>query len=217
MRQVVSIDPRKLRVGDIFGTTSFSVVGWGIRLMTWGGKKAFCLDEASHAGVIADRGAGLLYACEMQPTKVVTLYRDKVTKEYVSLNGMRADSSYEAIKGRSGLCLSELSGYVNTQMRPHFVYVGRHPAFNDKTRRDKVNDFMLDTHAKGVKYGFEDILRFLPGLSWVKDKPSTLICSEWTREILRVAEIKYPSKWDDDVSPKDLQEWPELEHITFSA
>jgi hypothetical protein len=120
---------------------------------------------------------------------------------------------YLAEMNAGGLDLMSFRAYDHVRPLAHICFVGRHPAFDQQVRRDIYNEFMLSAHAHGVRYGFEDLVNFLPGVHF-KDNLKTWICSELPREAFRAQGIAYPRGWDFQCAPRDWQLWLELQNIT---
>lgn len=114
----------------------------------------------------------------------------------------------------NGLDLNEIHEYDHTPPRSHICFVGRLPALDNLELRSKFNAFILEAHARKVKYGFEDLLKFLniP----LKDNQNTWICSELPREDCKKQAITYPNTWDKNCAPADWQRWNVLTNITTS-
>lgn len=105
-----------------------------------------------------------------------------------------------------GIELTEIHCYDHKKPLRHIVFVKRHPAFNDSVIKLCYNDFMLEAHSRKVKYGFEDMANFLPGIHF-KDNPNTWICSELPREGFKECRIPYPVQWEKACSPRHWQDW----------
>jgi hypothetical protein len=117
-----------------------------------------------------------------------------------------------------GIHETDINEYDHSAPRDHICFVGRHHAFDDCVTRERYNDYILQLHAKHIKYGYEDIANFIfedVGIR-LKDKQETLICSELPRSGFKKFGISYPSNWDKDCAPSDWQQWVELQNITKS-
>jgi hypothetical protein len=111
-----------------------------------------------------------------------------------------------------GIALTEIHEYEQRAPLQHVCFVGRHAALNEASTQVKLNNYLLEAHARKVKYGYEGLLLFL-NLK-VKDDPARLICSELAREAFRIARIPFPRPWEENCSPRDWWEWIELHNIT---
>lgn len=161
------------RVGDILPTTSMSLFGGITRRRTWPGRSPFDMGLSTHTAVVVDRGGGLLYACEMTP---------------------------------KGIAMTELTKYDHPygSWLDHPCALYRHPLFHDggdgMDRRDKLNDYCIRLHSFHVRYGYEDLLRFIwPSLP---DDPYAMVCSQFVVSALNQVDIPLPDGWF--VRPKDI-------------
>jgi len=115
-----------------------------------------------------------------------------------------------------GIHETDIHEYDHFAPRDHICWVGRHPAMDDPAKRMCYNNYMLDLHARHIKYGYEDIANFITeevGIH-LKDKQDTLICSELPRVGFKRFGIPYPVNWDKECAPSDWQQWVEMENLT---
>ena len=183
---------QNFRIGDIVGTTSGSPLAMLIKARTWGWRSALSQSKSSHIATVVDRGNGLLYFAEM-------------------LSG--------------GIHLTEIHSYDHRAPNPHICFVGRHAALCGSIGPTPVNSFatlynntILALHARKVKYGYDDMVNYIMESFRIKirDKESTLICSELPRVGFDASFIPYPESWASRCSPMDWQCWPLLENVTRS-
>jgi hypothetical protein len=104
-----------------------------------------------------------------------------------------------------GLDMTELTKYDNPSgsWLAHIVAVGRSPLMS--VRADEANDYMIKMHSFKVRYGWDELVRFLQPR--VKSDPYRLICSEWMKELFVHVNIPLPVTWKDLISPADWQKW----------
>jgi hypothetical protein len=176
------IKVQNLRIGDIVGTTSLSALSIGIKIRTWGWRKAFAQDRSSHIATVVSEHT-LFYFMEMLA---------------------------------QGIHETDVNEYDHSAPRQHIAFVGRHRAFESEATQKTYNDFMLELHARGIKYGYEDLANFILEKIGIhlKDKQETLICSELPRAGFKYCGIPYPSAWDKDCSPADWQQWVDLSRVS---
>lgn len=67
----------------------------------------------------------------------------------------------------------------------------------------RCNKWLLKSHEIGVKYDLKELLKFWKIKAF--DDPRKLVCSGLYREMCRGCGIPYPNRWNDRVSPYDVQ------------
>lgn len=179
------IQIEKWQVGDIIPTTSLSPMAAIIRRRTWPKRSLIDMSLSTHTAITVDRGGGLLYACEMGPW---------------------------------GIRMSELGRYDHgpKSWLAHPCMLLRHPYLSHGSdgldRRNKISEFCIKMHSFHVRYGYEDLLRFI----WpdIEDNPYRMVCSQFVVSALNHVDIPMPEGWFDRaaqrpgiVSPADIQRW----------
>lgn len=175
----------RLKIGDVVCTTSGSPLAAAIKMRTWGITSAFSQSKASHIATVVERGHGLLYFAEMLP---------------------------------KGLDLTEISSYDHAAPLQHICAIRRHPLLSQNADlRIKYNNAILALHARKVKYGYDDLFNYIGELVGiqVRDKESTLICSELPRVGLKAVGVVTPDRWSKRCSPMDWQCWSEMEAVKW--
>jgi len=120
-----------------------------------------------------------------------------------------------------GLSMTELQTYDHGagSWFPHWCRVGRHPLLDGEGKRENLNDYMIQMHSFGVKYGYEQLLKFMD--SKIPDNPYTLICSQYIALAFQFIDIPLPDEWNgpdknfDLCTPKQWQEWKGIVDINF--
>jgi hypothetical protein len=172
------IDPNKLAIADTVIFTDMAPFAEVIRARTWPKRSIFDMSLGTHCGTIVDRGGGLYYVAEML-----------------------AD----------GLVFSELQKYDNgpRSWLRHIVAIKRHPLFWDgdsgAVRQTLANDWMIKQHSFGVKYGYDELVRFVDPDR--KCNPYRMICSVWCEAVWGYCNIPMPFSGDLPTSPADWQRW----------
>lgn len=183
----------KWQVGDILPTTSMAPSAAIIRARTWKGKPIFDMRLSTHTAIVVDRGGGLLYACEMGPWGI----RMRELQAYD--HGPRSWLDHPCCLLRHALMSSGDDGLE---------------------LRNKVNDYCIRLHSFHVRYGYEDLMRFL----WpeMPDDPNAMVCSQLAVSVLDYVGITLPDKWmivnesarwPGLVSPADIQRWDGLKPV----
>lgn len=111
---------------------------------------------------------------------------------------------YACEMGMGGLQMGELHKYDHAAKSPrnHFTRVMRHKLFDDPQVRQQANQYMIQQHAFGIKYGFKELLEYLfPKVH--DDYPYKLICSQWAAQVWKTAGVQLTFK--EMVAPKDWQ------------
>ena len=100
---------------------------------------------------------------------------------------------------------ADCNEYEHGILGDHVVFAAMPFAADDLSMQNQANNFLLESHRIGIKYGTEELFKFwdIP----VHPDKKKLICSELSRNMCRQLNIPYPKEWDTLVSPYDEQKF----------
>lgn len=92
----------------------------------------------------------------------------------------------------------DLCDYEHCRAGNHIVFIAKIPDIFC----EKANNFLLESHRRGIKYDIAGLLEFW-GLT--NDNKKKLYCSELIRQMFKYIPLYYPKEWDEKVSPYAVQ------------
>jgi hypothetical protein len=117
-----------------------------------------------------------------------------VCKEHDLLYGMSMDLE--------GLSEDDLNTWEHGNFGDHVVWVANPGVVWDNyALQDKINQWLLKSHAIGIKYDVLELFRWW-GIN-TPDDPKKLVCSDFTRIMLQTFGLAHPKEWDADFKMSD--------------
>jgi hypothetical protein len=99
----------------------------------------------------------------------------------------------------------DLNKYEHGPLLNHIVFAAHFIEWDDYKTQDKVNEWLLESHTKGIKYDIIELFKF-----WdddIPDDPKKLICSDLIRNMMKFINIKIPIEWNKLCDPYDIQRY----------
>ena len=191
------INAAKFRIMDICGITSQGPLQVGIKDFTWARDMHFW--QPTYWKTVLSQSLAshiALIATEHSLNYTIEMEGDGIEENYI----------HEWDHGLSG-------------PQDHITFVGRHKAFYNPNLAAAANAYLLDLHARHVKYGFTHIVNFVADTLGIHlhDKDNRLICSELPRVIFKQFKIIYPPAWDNLCSPMSWQIWQDPDFTIIPA